>query len=225
MRRLRRALIVMAKRPEPGVTKQRLVPHLSPDEAARLYECFLLDTLDLARSLPDVKTFVAVLPVQADAYFRRIAPDIAHVTQVGESLGERLDHVLTHCLAAGFDHVAAIGSDVPTLPAWHVTKAFDLLADEAVDMVLGPSEDGGYHLIAWKRPYPRLVRPVEMSTSRVLADTIDLANSEGVRVALLPRWYDIDEPEDLERLEAEIRSGSPLARHTRRFFERGDRSD
>ena len=215
----------MAKRPEPGVTKQRLVPRLSPDEAARIYECFLLDTLDLARSLSDVKSFVAVLPVQADAYFRRIAPDISRVTQVGETLGERLDHVLTHCLTAGFDHVAAIGSDVPTLPAWHVTKAFDLLADEAVDMVLGPSEDGGYHLIAWKRPYPRLVRPVQMSTSRVLADTLDLAKSDGVRVALLPRWYDIDKPEDLERLEAEIRSGSPLASHTSRFFERGDRSD
>ena len=215
----------MAKRPEPGTTKRRLVPRLSPDEAASLYECFLLDTLDLARSLPDVKTFVAVLPVQADAYFRRIAPDIAQVTQLGDSLGDRLDHVLTHCLAAGFDHVSAIGSDVPTLPAWHVTKAFDLLANEAVDMVLGPSEDGGYHLIGWKRPYPQLVRPVEMSTSQVLDETLDLAKSEGVRVALLPRWYDIDEPEDLARLEAEIRAGSSPARHTSRFLERSDRSD
>ena len=225
MRRPRRALIVMAKRPEPGATKKRLAPPLTPDSAAQLYECFLLDTLDFARSLPDVKPFVAVLPVQPDAYFRDIAPDVEQVQQLGKNLGERLDHVLTHCLAAGFDHVAAIGSDVPTLPAWHVTEAFDLLTNEAVDMVLGPSEDGGYHLIAWKRPYPQLVRPVQMSTSRVLNETLDLAKSEGVRVALLPKWYDIDEPEDLERLKREIRSGSPLARHTSRFFERGIRSD
>ena len=225
MKRPRRALIVMAKRPEPGATKKRLAPPLTPDSAAQLYECFLLDTLDLARSLPDVKLFVAVLPVQADAYFRGIAPDVEQVQQLGKSLGERLDHVLTHCLAAGFDHVSAIGSDVPTLPGWHITEAFDLLTNEEVDMVLGPSEDGGYHLIAWKRPYPRLVRPVQMSTSLVLDETLDLAKSEGVHVSLLPKWYDVDEPADLERLEAEIRSGSTHARHTARFFEDGQRSD
>ena len=146
---------------------------------------------------------------------------MAQVSQLGESLGQRLAHVLTHCLSAGFDHVAAIGSDVPTLPAWHVSAAFDLLVDETVDVVLGPSEDGGYHLIGWKRPQPRLLLEVEMSTPRVLQETLDLAAAEGVRVALLPSWYDVDVPEDFDRVMAEVSAGSAGGRHTREFFEQG----
>jgi glycosyltransferase A (GT-A) superfamily protein (DUF2064 family) len=44
------ALLVMAKYPAAGRTKTRLTPPLSPQQAARLYECFPLDTLDLMRS-------------------------------------------------------------------------------------------------------------------------------------------------------------------------------
>ncbi len=214
-----RALIVMAQRPEPGVTKTRLVPRLSPEEAARFYECLLLDTLDLARSVPGVVPFVAVTPIGAGDYFRDVAPDFAQVLQSGATLGPRLDSVLSHCLEDGYDQVSAIGSDVPTLPLAHVVEAFDLLDDEAVDVVLGPSEDGGYHLIGWKHSYPRLVREVQMSTARVLHDTLALAESDGIRVALLPSWYDVDEPADLQRVRAELGADGPKARHTRRFFE------
>ena len=63
----RRALVVMGKEPEPGATKTRLVPRLTAVAAARLYECFLLDTLDLARTLPNVTAFAAVFPVGAGA--------------------------------------------------------------------------------------------------------------------------------------------------------------
>ncbi len=215
----RRALVVMAKEPESGVTKTRLVPRLTPGAAARLYQCFLLDALDLARSIPGVTPFVAVSPPGAGPYFRRLAPDVAQVQQVGATLGERLDHVLTECLAAGFDHVAAMGSDVPTLPSDHVVEAFDILAGHRADVVIGPSDDGGYHLVGWSHPHPALVREVEMSTPRVVADTLALAAAHGVRVALLPNWYDVDRPEDLDRLTAELRSGTTVGRHTRAFLE------
>ncbi len=219
----RRALIVMAKAPEPGVTKTRLVPRLTPDAAAELYECFLLDALDLARSLPGVTPFVAVSPLDGGPYFRRLAPDVARVLQVGATLGERLDHVLTECLASGYDHVAAMGSDVPTLPRSHLADAFDRLADDGTDVVIGPSDDGGYHFIGWKRPYPALVRKVEMSTPRVVTDTLALATALGIRVQLVDSWYDVDLPADLDRLTAELRSGTAAAGHTRAFLESADR--
>ncbi len=184
----RRALIVMAKEPRAGAAKTRLVPHLTPENAALLYECLLLDTLDMIRKVPEVVPFVAVSPTNAANYFYRIAPDIAQIPQRGQSLGERLDHVLTALLTTGFDHVAAVGSDVPTLPVAHVTQAFDLLANDTIDVVLGPSDDGGYHLIAWKHAHHRLVREVRMSTPRVLQDTLDLAAAEQVEVALLSGW-------------------------------------
>lgn len=215
----RRALIVMAKQPIPGETKTRLVPHVTPSASARLYECFLLDTLEKARALSTVETIVAVSPEEAFPYFEGIAPDLSLVLQQGETLGERLNNVLVRCLEEGFAHVAAIGSDVPTLPSWHLSEAFEQLADDRVDVVLGPSDDGGYHLIGWKRHHPRLVREVEMSTPRVLKDTLALAALAGLKVSLLPPWYDIDEPDDLERLVADVRAGSAVGTHTRGFLE------
>ena len=61
------ALLVVAKRPAPGRTKTRLTPPLSPEQAAALYECFLRDTLDLVRRLPDVAPAIAYLPAEERA--------------------------------------------------------------------------------------------------------------------------------------------------------------
>ncbi|NJN82896.1 MAG: DUF2064 domain-containing protein [Caldilineaceae bacterium] len=113
---------------------------------------------------PQVVCGVAFAPVDAEDYFAAIAPDFIRVAQVGENLGARLDHVLTTCLNQGFDHVAAINSDGPSLPPELVAQAFDQLAEEKVDALFGPSEDGGYYLIGLRQPNPRLVRDVEMST-------------------------------------------------------------
>ena len=82
--------------------------------------------------------------------------------------------------------------------------AFELL-DQA-DVVLGPTEDGGYYLIGMKKPHPRLLREVQMSTPDVLTDTQELAKRMGVNIALLPPWYDVDTASDLERLQAENES-------------------
>ncbi|MFW9894125.1 MAG: hypothetical protein ACFFFO_18115, partial [Candidatus Thorarchaeota archaeon] len=89
------ALIVVAKQPAPGRTKTRLTPPLSPEHAAALYECFLRDTLDLMRHIPDVQPVVAYLPPEARAYFRGVAPDFELLLQEGQSLGARLDNALT----------------------------------------------------------------------------------------------------------------------------------
>ncbi|MCP4415949.1 MAG: glycosyltransferase [Chloroflexi bacterium] len=200
------ALIVMAKRPFPGQTKTRLTPPLSATAAADLYACFLRDEIALARSLPGVTSFIAYAPHDAEAYFRALAPGVQLIPQLGETLGERLNYVLTHCLDAGFSQVAAMNSDSPTLPQRYLAQAFDELNDVGTDVVLGPCDDGGYYLIGWKRPYPRLVCGVEMSTSHVLQDTMAIAAVEALRVTLLPAWYDVDDEADLQRVFSDLQA-------------------
>ena len=199
---MKRALLVIAKRPQPGKTKTRLTPLLSPEQAAQLYECFLLDTLDLARAVPGVNRFILYTPVNEAAYFAQLAPDFRLLGQHGQTLGERLDNALTDCLNNGFDQVAIINSDGPTLPAAHISQTFTLL--EAAEAVFGPSEDGGYYLIGLTRSQSRLLREVKMSTPTVLKDTLRLAKEEAVRVSLLPKWYDVDTFTDLQRLIREL---------------------
>lgn len=210
----------MAKRPFPGQTKTRLVPPFSLEEAAGLYEQILLDTIELARGVAGVTPFVAYTPPNQEAagYFRRLAPDFERLVQNGNSLGERLDGVLSTCLDIGFDQAVAMNSDSPTLPAAYLDEAFQRLDDPVTDVVLGPCEDGGYYLIGWKRPHPRLVREVEMSTDRVLADTLKLAAEEHLNVALLPSWFDIDDMDALQRIAGNMPADGQRAVHTRRFL-------
>jgi len=213
------ALIVVAKRPAPGQTKTRLTPLLSAAQAAQLYECFLRDTLDLMRAVPDVRRAVAYLPIDERGYFAHLAPDFDLIPQEGADLGARLDQALTHYLTNGCDHAVIMNSDGPTLPIAYLRQAFTELAAGA-EVVLGPSADGGYYLIGLSQSAPRLLREVRMSTSHVLADTLALAREEQLRVVLLPAWYDVDDATSLLRLIAEL-SMTPVsvAPHTRSFWQ------
>ena len=196
------ALLVIAKRPTPGQTKTRLSPPLTPEQASALYQDFLGDTLDIARAVPEVARLIYYAPDDAAGYFGRLAPDFGLAPQVGAGLGARLDHALTEFLCAGHERVVIMDSDSPTLPAACVTQAFGELARHEV--VLGPCDDGGYYLIGLTRPQPRLLREVQMSQPNVLRETVALAQSLGLRVALLPRWYDVDTVDELTRLQAEL---------------------
>jgi rSAM/selenodomain-associated transferase 1 len=222
---VQRALLVMAKQPEAGRTKTRLTPHLSEREAADLYRCLLSDTLELMRQVPSVQPIIAYHPEQAQAFFRDFAPpDFDFVPQVGADLGARLDNVLTHCLKNGYRQAAVMNSDGPTLPLAYLEQAFGALDDPAVDVVLGPSDDGGYYLIGLKGPCPALFRGIVMSTATVLAETLALAKQEGLRTVCLPSWYDVDTYEDLARLTKDL-SSLPRSRapHTRAFLARTGR--
>jgi uncharacterized protein len=214
----RNALLVLAKRPAPGQTKTRLTPPLSLEQAAALYECLLRDTLDLIRRVPDVQPAIAFLPEDARGYFATLAPDFELLPQLGSDLGARLDNALSHTLAQGFEQVAIMNSDGPTLPLSSLIAAFEALGNGA-DVVLGPADDGGYYLIGLKQPAPRLLREVRMSTSTVLADTLALAADEKLAVSLLPAWYDVDDMVSLERLQAELATApAEIAPWTRAFL-------
>ena len=209
----------MAKRPAAGRTKTRLCPPLTAEQAAELYRCLLLDTLASVRTAvaeSDLTPFIAYAPRTAAAYFRALAPDFGLLAQGEGALGDRLASVLGAAGALGYGQAAAINSDSPALPPSFLSQAFRELDDPAVDVVLGPCEDGGYYLIGWKRPFLPLVREVRMSTPDVLADTLAVAAAAGLRVALLPPWYDIDDAAGLARMRAQGHAGA----HTRAFLER-----
>jgi uncharacterized protein len=213
------ALIVVAKQPAPGQTKTRLSPPLTLEQSSALYEAFLLDTLNQMRQVQEAQRVIAYLPLDARDYFHRFARDFEMVPQNGHDLGSRLDHALTSYLSRGYERVVIMDSDSPTLPSVYLSQAFGDLANGA-DVTLGPCDDGGYYLIGIKKPAPRLLREVQMSTPTVAADTIALAEEEGLKVSLLPTWYDVDDALSLLRLMKEVENlDSGVATHTRRFLE------
>jgi len=215
----KRALILMAKQPAPGKTKTRLSPPLSLEAAAGLYRCFLLDKLAQMRQVASVNRGVAYWPATARDYFAALAPGFELIPQTGADLAERLRNVFDLAFDRGYAQVMALDGDTPTLPAGHLRQGFRRLDEPAVDVVLGPCEDGGYYAIGMKRPHPTLF-DVTMSTPRVVEDTLARADVAGLRVALLPTWYDVDTPADLARLAAELAGSDAVnALATARFLE------
>lgn len=220
-RSVRRALVVMAKGPAAGQTKTRLMPLLSGEEAALLYRCLLLDTLELIARVPGVQPVVAYTPASARQALEAMAPPgFEFMAQRGDTLSDRLAHVMAECHRRGYQQFAALDSDSPTLPLSCLSQAFALLDDPANDVVIGPCDDGGYYLIGMRKPYPELFLGIVTSTSTVTAETLERAEQAGLAVALLPVWYDVDTPADLARLAAELPDAmGQRAPHCRGFLE------
>jgi rSAM/selenodomain-associated transferase 1 len=211
------ALVIMAKHPLPGRTKTRLTPPLTPDQAAALYEALLRDTIELAAGIDTVDLAVAVTPPEAIDYFRPLVPSGTRLLPVEcPHIGSCLNQVLAALLQ---DHMkaAALNSDGPTVPAAYLRQAFVELDDH--DVVIGPSEDGGYYLIGLRQPWPALFEGIVWSSPSVTPQTVARAQELGLRVSLLPIWHDVDMVADLERLRCEVLT-LPLQTlvHTRHFF-------
>jgi rSAM/selenodomain-associated transferase 1 len=209
-----RALLIFTKSPVAGMVKTRLSPPLSPEAAAALYRCMLVDTLAHTAALGDLQRFIFFAGQPGDAaQLRGLAPDALVCPQEGSDLGERLHAAFSTVFAAGYAAAAVVGSDAPHLPPFLINEAFARLVREDVDAVCGPSSDGGYYLLAMKRLQPTLLTDIPWGSERVLAASLARAASAGLRIDLLPEWYDLDTPADLKRLAAAPQDGlAPLTR-------------
>jgi len=112
--------------------------------------------------------------------------------------------------AAGARRVAIVGTDVPSCGREHVAEAFRSL--DAHDVVLGPTNDGGYYLIALDRPRPALFQSIPWSTASVLPATVERAGVLGLGVRMLDPLRDID---TLDDVRAEWPGLRPLLAGTR----------
>ena len=240
------ALAIMTKAPQAGRVKTRLVPPLTPEEAAELNKCFLRDTaaaisiaccsdgfrlsnttdaplqVGARRARRHCWPVAAYTPVGAESAYEDILPaDFSLLPQRGDKFGERLYSAVDDLFKYGFDSVCLIDSDSPTVPAEHFAKAVELLStcDECV--VLGPSDDGGYYLIGVRKPHRQLFEQIDWSTERVLKQTIQRATKVGLEVQLLPKAYDVDDGASLHRLRNELLAdtiAADVAPYTREFL-------
>lgn len=195
------AVILMAKAPLPGTVKTRLSPPLTPGSAALLYTCMLTDIAEeMASRLRGVRRYLFFAPPEEESRFRS-GPfrRFERVAQRGKDLGERMDRAIRTVLSHGARHAVVIGADCPFLSAGRVRSAFRELSGPA-DVVLGPSEDGGFYLIGTSFPVPFLFRGIAWGTGSTLAEVASRCRRAGLSFVLLPAELDVDRPEDLESL-------------------------
>lgn len=210
------ALVVFARAPVAGQVKTRLcrpdpdAPEaLTPEQAAAVHAAFVAD---VCRSGARSGIRHRCLYVAGDAthpQLQQLAHEHGFVVRVqkGADLGSRMAAALAAELFAGASAVVLIGTDSPTLPTLYLERAAAWLADTS-DVVLGPAADGGYYLIGARRPLPELfAEGIAWSTTQVLPATLlrlRALRDRGLRVALLPFFYDVDTPQDLRLLAAHL---------------------
>ena len=194
-------ILVFCKAPIPGKVKTRLLSVLSSFEAADLYRKLARRMLDCAinSSLADVEIWC--FPDVTHTFFQQYEDcGVPLFQQQGTDLGERMYHGALHSLAQeGVSKVLIIGADCPTLDEHYLDTALSKLDDH--DAVLGPAEDGGYGLIGLRKADPAIFSDITWSTSQVCADTCDKMNKLNYNWSLLPLLWDVDRPEDLEKLD------------------------
>jgi rSAM/selenodomain-associated transferase 1 len=204
----RPVIIVFAREPIAGFTKTRLIPRLGAANAAVLAHAFTLDALAKAQrtGLPVVIAGSAPSGIEASRYFQPLAKsfDAILIDQGEGSLGARMSRSLARFHDRG---ALLIGTDTPSLPPRFIARAVTLMRKWPI--VLGPSLDGGYYLVALRRKSSissaDIFRGIRWGGSRVLAATIDRLERAEMRYALAPAWYDIDRWSDLLLLAAHLR--------------------
>ncbi len=209
-------IAIMAKASRPGLTKTRLVPPLTPEEAAACNTAFLQDvTANLLRAAANesLTGYIAYGPVGCGDFFRTHLPTQISLLEIWNSdFGLCLIKALEAQFACGHDAACVLNSDSPTLPFTFLTEAVRVLQAPGERIVLGPSTDGGYYLLGCKRIYPKLFEDIAWSTEVVARQTLERAAELGVPVCLLPTWYDVDDADALRLATSELLAGVPFHR-------------
>jgi rSAM/selenodomain-associated transferase 1 len=202
---------VMAKASQPGLTKTRLCPPLTFEEAANFNTAFLKDiaeNLVAASARTSLAGTMAFGPPRSEAFFRQHLPgDIALHEVWRADFGDCLREAMRRQFAAGHRAACVLNSDSPTLPIALLAEMVDVLSRPGDRAVLGPSTDGGYYLLASKTLHPHLFTGVAWSTEAVFAQTLERASEMGLPVHILPEWYDIDDAAALRLLAEELLAG------------------
>jgi uncharacterized protein len=182
------ALIVIAKAPVPGRSKTRLSPPLTLEDAARLAEAALRDTLECVAAVGAERRVLA-LDGEPGPW---LAQGFRVLAQRGAGLDERI--------AAAFEDVGGpallVGMDTPQLTPAMLERARATLLRPGTDAVLGPAHDGGYWAVGLRDPGRELFEGVPMSSPGTFRAQLARLHAHGLSVALLPPLRDVDLIED-----------------------------
>ena len=158
---MRRAVLIFVKYPEPGRVKTRLAATVGAERAAEIYRRLAAEVF--ARLPDDAELIACFDPPERGEEIEHWLNGIAggrslhFLPQSAGDLGARLTRAFAETFALGFQQVAAIGTDCVEIDAAILTETWTALGTH--DLALGPSEDGGYYLIALAAPHPAIADP------------------------------------------------------------------
>lgn len=201
------ALAILAKAPIPGYAKTRLAARLGAEGAAALQARLVRRAVAVGLSSGLAPIALWGAPDAGHPLFRELGTfsDLRLLPQPEGDLGARM----AAAFAATNGPLVLIGTDCPPLDAGHLRWAADAIGGPA-DVAIVPAEDGGYVLIAARECHAVLFDDMPWGGHDVAALTRSRASAAGLRVEEHSQLWDVDRPEDLDRLAAWAPHGTVL---------------
>lgn len=201
------AVVLMSRAQIPGKTKTRLESHLKKEECAELHQAFLKDIntkfLNLKKAYSRLDLYLSYPPTDNSFQFAEIIDNqFIRILQRGKNLGEKMYYALFDAYQRSNLPVLITGADLPLLDIDIFTEALAGLKER--DLVIGPSQDGGYYLIGMKKPQKFLFNFENWGNSSVLEKTIREASRHNLKSHFLPEASDVDTFKELLQLRSEL---------------------
>jgi glycosyltransferase A (GT-A) superfamily protein (DUF2064 family) len=192
-------VLVLAKEPKPGRVKTRLIPLLSPGEAAAVAAAALADTLAAVAACGATRRILA-LDGEVGEW---LPPGFTVVAQRGTTFNARLRHAWHDAAGPGLQ----IGMDTPQVTAALLDDCLELTMSSPsgapATAALGLAEDGGWWALGLSAPNGRdAFAGVPMSSPTTGRSQRAALEACGYAVCDLPVLRDIDEIDDLEAVAA-----------------------
>jgi len=190
----RNALIIIAKHPEKGAVKTRIMG-ISDEQRVELYTRLLNDTMEKLSSISGVDTYIAFAPANTKDFFTRFK--VGLVTLSDGDLGERMYEAFHNTFQKGYEKISLVGADIPDLSESIIIDSFNQLSDD--DLVYGPARDGGYYLVGMSKLIKEVFIDVPWSSPMTLEISMNNAKQAGYSVALITVLSDIDTFDDAKK--------------------------
>lgn len=189
-----RLLIIFVKNQLKGKVKTRLAETVGNEQALRIYKKLTDYTCSVANAVDADRQVWYSDYIAKDDIWEKSRHVYAKKLQQGNDLGERMYAAFCNAFNERYQKVVIIGSDCAELTANLISDSYQRLDDN--DLVIGPSEDGGYYLLGMNRLYGRLFEDIPWSTAEVLPQTMQIAEKMDLDVYMLPELNDVDNEED-----------------------------
>ncbi len=196
-------LLVFLRAPEKGRVKTRLARDIGDAKALALYKTLVDFTLTAALA-GFRETWICYFPGdKKDLVTDWLGGEYTFLPQSGRDLGRRMANAMAAAFDQGADRVVLVGTDIPQIRAAHIDQAFGAL--EKKDVVLGPSEDGGYWLVGCRPAgfLPAIFQAKDWGSDSVFSSTVEDCCLAGLTWEKLAVLRDVDTIEDLEVLEGQ----------------------
>ena len=198
---LKTAVAILATAPIPGLAKTQLIPSIGEQAAAFLQERLTDRAVTTALSAEVGRITLWGAPDSShDTFLSMVArKPITLRPQPPGDLGARM----LAAASAAQGPVLVIGTSCPALTPRHLRGAAKALQDGA-EVVLIPTENGGYALIGLRRAEPSLFAQIPWGTPRVRAETHARIIAARLVLNEFPPLWDVETKDDLARMLREV---------------------